>query len=406
MPRYSYTAKSLTGEPKSGVLESKNEHELARTLKREGFVLISATLEEEEQQKKKFSIPLPSLGKVSLREKIVFTRNLRVMITAGVPLPRTLQILANQSKKKKFQNAILQIREGVIKGENFSSTLKAYPVIFPELFFSMVKIGEEAGTLGEVLGVLIHQMEREYELKSKIKGALVYPAVIISAMVLIGILMLVFIVPKLAETFSELGVELPLSTQIIITTGTLLGKFWYLLPLVLVIISVLLRRALKTAVGKRMRDTFFLKIPVIGSLVRKTNSAHMVRTLGSLITAGVPIVRGLEIIAEATGNVHYKEAMTEAVEHVKKGSKLAEALRPYEHLYSALVIQMIEVGEETGETSSMLQQLATFFEDEVGRATKNLSSIIEPVLMLIVGAAVGFFAISMIQPMYSLIGSF
>ena len=406
MPRYSYTAKSLTGEPHSGASEAKDEHDLARILKREGFILISAALEKKAPRKKKFSLSALSFGGVSVKEKIFFTRNLRVMVAAGVSLPRALQILANQSKKKKFQNAILDVRQKVIQGKSFSSALAIHPAIFSELFFNMVKVGEEAGTLEEALKVLTRQMEREYDLKSNIKGALMYPAVIVSVMVLIGILMLILVVPKLAETFADLGIELPLTTQIVIVVGTLLANFWYLLPLVLVILLVLLRMALKTAIGKRIRDTLFLKIPVIKSLVRKTNAAYMTRTLGSLIAAGVPIVRSLEIIAGAVGNIYYKEAIIQAAEHVKKGSKLAEAFSSYEHLYPVLVIQMIEVGEETGETSSMLQQLADFFEEEVERTTKNLSSIIEPILMLMVGAAVGFFAISMLQPMYSLISDF
>ncbi len=401
MPRYSYLAKTLKGEPRSGTLSAKNEHELAKILRKEGSILIKATPEEKEH-KKKFLITVPFFGWVSLTEKIMFTRNLRVMIAAGVSLPRTLRILANQTKNKKFRKTLLEIREEIIKGKTFSDSLTRYPDIFSELFISMVKVGEETGTLEEVLRVLTQQMEKEHEIKSKIKGAMIYPAVIIFAMACIGILMLIVVVPKLARVFAELEIELPITTKLVIGAGVFLSKFWFLLPLGILIFLFLLRVILKTKAGKLVFDTLVLKIPIIAPIIKKTNSAHTVRTLSSLIAAGVPIVRSLEIVSGTLSNVHYKKAISEAVEEVKKGAKLAGVLKRYENIYPTLVIQMIEVGEETGKTSDVLEKLAEFFEEEVANATKNLSAVIEPVLMLIVGAVVGFFAISMIQPMYSM----
>ena len=404
MSRYNYIAKTLQGKSRSGILEAEDEHELARILRKEGSILIKAA-SEEEKHKKKFLITVPFLGRVSLTEKIMFARNLRVMIAAGVALPRTLRILADQTKNKKFRKTILKIREEIIKGKAFSEDLGKYPNIFSELFVSMVKVGEETGTLEEVLKVLTQQMEKEHEIKSRIKGAMIYPAVIIFAMVCIGVLMLIIVIPKLSAVFSELGVDLPLTTKIVIAIGTFLSKFWFLLPIGILVFLFLLRVILKTKTGKLVFDTFVLKIPVIGSIVKKTNSAHTVRTLSSLIAAGVPIVRSLEIVSGTLGNVHYRKAMSEAAERVKKGAKLAEILKRYENIYPTLVIQMIEVGEETGKTSDVLEKLAEFFEEEVANATKNLSAVIEPVLMLIVGAVVGFFAISMIQPIYSMVGT-
>lgn len=404
MPRYNYIAKTLEGEPRSGTLEAKSEHELARILRKEGSILIRAVSEEEIKRAAGGwrPITIPFFGWVSLTEKIMFARNLRVMIAAGVSLPRTLRILANQTKNKKFRKTLLEIREEIIKGKTFSGSLSRYPNIFSELFISMVKVGEETGTLEEVLRVLTQQMEKEHEVKSKIKGAMIYPAVIVFAMTCIGILMLIVVVPKLATVFSELEVELPLSTRIVIVTGTFLSKFWYLLLIALLISLFLLKVALKTKAGKLIVDTFVLKVPIITPIIKKTYSAHTVRTLSSLIAAGVPIVRSLKIVSGALGNVYYKKAISEAAEEVKKGAKLAGVLKRYENIYPTLVIQMIEVGEETGKTSDILEKLAEFFEEEVANATKNLSAVIEPVLMLIVGAVVGFFAISMIQPMYSM----
>lgn len=405
MPKYFYTAKSLKGESKTGFKEAKDEHELVKILHQEGYILISAALEKEKSKGKKFELDVLIVRKPSLTEKIMFTRNLNVMISAGISLPRALKILAFQTKNKNFKKVLLNIREDIIKGKSFSESISKHPDIFSELYQNMVKVGEEAGTLEEILKTLTKHIEREYEITSKIKGAMIYPAVIISAMLGIGFLMLIMVVPKLAETFKELGVELPPTTKLVIFIGTLLADFWYLIPLIILGLFFLLRLILKTKKGKKAFDNLTLKIPIISSMVKKNNSASTIRTLSSLIGSGVPIVRSLEITSRTLGNIYFKEAISEVAKEVKKGAKLSESLNPYQKIYPSLIIQMIEVGEETGQTSDILQKLAEFFEEEVTNDTKNLLAIIEPVLMLIIGVAVGFFAISMIQPMYSMLGA-
>ncbi len=409
MPKYFYIAKSLKGEEKSGTIEAKNERELARVFHQEGYILVRAELEEKELGKrpptKFFWGALPFLSGVSLTEKIMFTRNLGVMIAAGIPLPRTLRILSNLSKSKKLRNVLLNVEEEITKGKGFSDSLARYPDVFSELFTGIIKVGEETGTLEDCLKILTQQMEREHELKSKIMGALMYPAVIVLAMLGIGFLMLIKVVPQLAKTFAELKVELPPTTQLVIKIGNFMAAFWYLMPLIILLSVLLLRTLLKTELGKRAIDALNLKLPIISSLIIKTNSASTVRTLSSLISAGVPIVRSLEIISGAMGNIYYKKAILEAVEEVSKGGKLSDVLGKHENIYPTLVIQMIGVGEETGQTSDILKKLADFYEEEVTNATRALSSLIEPIIMLIIGAAVGFFAISMIQPMYSMLGA-
>lgn len=405
MPRYFYTAQSLQRENKSGVLEAKDEHQLARILRQEGLILIRAELEEK-LTKKKFEVSLPFFwGGISLTEKIFFTRNLRVMIKAGLPLPRALEILANQTKNQKFKKALLDIRDEIVKGESFSRSLTKYPDIFSELFQNMVKVGEESGTLEDVLQTLAQQMEREYELKSKIKGAMIYPAVIILAMLGIGILMLVVVIPKLAETFEELNIELPMTTRIVIGLANFLVERWYLAVIIFFLLFFLFWQAMKTKRGKKIIDILLLKIPIISPIIKKTNLAYTARTLSSLIIAGVPIVRSLEITSGTLSNIYYQLAILEVAEKVRKGEKIAQALKPYENIYPSSVIQMVAVGEETGETSSILKQLAEFYEEEVTNVTKNLAAVIEPLLMIIIGAAVGFFAVSMFQPMYSMLGA-
>lgn len=405
MPEYFYSAKSFQGEIKKGTLLAKDQSELARILHQEGYFLISASLNAKEVKKGKFSISLPFFGGVSLAEKMFFTRNLQVMVGAGISLPRSIRVLAGQMKSKKFKTSLMDIADEITKGRSFSESLKSYPNIFPELFQSIIKVGEETGTLEEALKTLTQQMEREHELRSKIKGAMVYPAVITCAMIGIGILMLIMVVPRLAETFKELKIELPLTTRFVIGLGNFMAKRWYLGILIIIAAIFLLRLSLRTRIGKRIIDKIVLKIPIISPIIKKTNSAYTARTLSSLFSSGVPIVRALEVVSRSLGNAYFKEAMSDVAEKVRKGTKLSEALKIYQNIYPVIVIQMIEVGEETGETSEILKKLAEFYEEEVTNATKNLSAVIEPVLMLFIGAAVGFFAISMVQPMYSMLGA-
>jgi len=399
MPKYSFFAKSFEGKTEKGVLEARDEFELAKILKEKGLILIKA---EQKKEREKFKFFLPFFG-VSLSEKMFFTRNLKVMVSAGVPLPRAISILSQQTKNKKFKEALEKISERIIKGEKFSDALSLFPQIFNEFYQSMIKVAEETGRLEEILDILARQMERENELRSKVKGAMIYPAVIVCALIAIGILMLVMVIPKLAETFNELGVTLPLTTRIVISLGVFLQKNFLIFIISIFIFIFFLFQFSRTKIGKRIFDRIFLSFPIFSSLVRKSNAAVTARSLSSLLSAGISLPRALEITANTLGNVFYKEALLSTVEKVKRGEKLSESLRPYKKIYPLTLISMIEVGEETGETSEVLSKIADFYESEVSDTAKNLTSVIEPVLMLIVGAAVGFFAISMVQPMYSMV---
>lgn len=403
MPKYFYQAASLEGAHVTGEEEAKDEKELAKALREKGRVLISAKSE----KGKRFSVSLDlssSLFGVTLTEKLMFIRNLKVLVGAGVSLPKSLEILGQQVKSKKFKNALMTMRDQVLEGKVLSEAMEGHPAIFPELFANMVKVGEESGTLENVLSQLTVQLEKEHELRSRITGALMYPAIVVLAMVGIGILMLVMVVPKLADTFKDLGVELPLTTQFVIGLGLFLSQKWYVVfPLVLVFLGILFR-ALRTKKGKRLLDFLFLKTPFVSVMMQKTNSAITLRTLSSLMASGVPIVRALEITSHVVGNSFYRASLEKAAQDVAKGEKISSSLQAF-NLYPTLVIQMMQVGEETGESASVLSKLAEFYEEEVTQVTKNLASVIEPLLMLLIGAVVGFFAISMISPMYSLLNS-
>ncbi len=399
MPFFFYKAKTIEGETESGAMEAKDEQVLARSLRKEGKFLVWSGTEKKRSKKN----PLSFFKKISMLEKIMFTRNLGVMISAGVSLPKALDVLTAQAQLAKFKKIIQKIKEDVVKEESLSSSLKKHPVVFPSLFSNMILAGEESGSLVESLNVLTEQMEKQHDLKSKIKSALMYPIVIIVAMIGIGILMMVMVVPMIAETFEQLEVELPLATRGVMASGVLIANYWFLFLFFLLIFAFLMRFLLKREKGKIIKDKLFLKIPVVSNLIKKKNLAYICRTLGSLISSGVSLIKSLQLVSLSINNFFYKKAIEEAIEEVQKGTKLAESLEKHEYLFSSLVVQMIQVGEETGETASLLNKLAEFYEQETVNITKNLSTLIEPILMLIIGAAVGFFAISIIQPIYSML---
>jgi len=405
MPLFSFRAKSYSGEIKSGSLEAKNEKDLAKTLQKEGYLLIDAELIEATKSPIfNFKIYLPLFG-VSFADKIMFTKNLEVMVRAGVSLPRAISILGEQVKNSAFKKALNEISQRLLKGESFAETLKGYPAIFSEIYYQMIKIGEESGTLENSLQNLALQLEKDYDLRAKIKGALLYPAVIVSFMVLVGIAMVVYVVPKLAQIFKDLNVELPATTKFIINFSEFLASKFYLAILGLGLLFLFFKIFSKTKEAQKINSFIVLKIPVVNNLIQKVNASYVLRTLSTLIGAGVSFVRSVEIVADLVPNYYFKEALKNAREEIRQGKRLSQALKNYSQIFPLTVLQMLEVGEETGETAKIFKDLADFYEEEVTTATKNLVSIIEPVLMVIIGLMVGFFAISMIQPIYSMLGS-
>ena len=406
MPTYLYTAKTKKGESKAGTLEAINKHELAAILRRQGLVLISAETTVQKEKTGRFDLRdfLRKIGRISLVEKMVFSRHLSIMIKAGLSLNQALRALAEQTKNTKFKKIISRVEENVRRGQSLSDCLAKYPKVFNELYVNMVRVGETSGNLDKVLKILAEQMRKDHELISRVKGAMMYPAVIIIAMIGIGILMMIMVVPKLTEVFTEFEMELPLSTQIIIGLSNFLKNHSLLGLVILIGLIILLRLSLRNKKVKRVLDKIYLHLPILGSLVQKVNAARFARTLSSLVDSGLAIVNALKIVAGTLGNIHFKEALINSATQVQKGKELSRALSNYRNLYPPMVIQMIQVGEQTGSLSDILKNLAGFYEEEIDNTTKNLSSIVEPIIMIIIGAAVGFFAVSMIQPMYSMMG--
>jgi len=305
----------------------------------------------------------------------------------------------------RFVKVITEIEQDVRKGTAFGDALAKYPDIFSDLFVNMVKVGEASGNIEGNLKLLAVQMKKDHDLHSGVKSAMMYPAVILIAMLAIGTGMMIFVVPNLISVFEELNAELPFATRMVIFISKFLSAQWWLVILVLVFLIIGFRLILRTKEGIRMLDNMILKMPIFGNISKEINSARMARTLSSLIESGVSIVKALEVSAGTLTNSLFSESLILASKEVQKGQPLSQSLAASPNLFLPIVTQMIQVGEETGTLGEITKRLAEFYEEEVANVTKGLSTIIEPILMVIIGAAVGFFAISMIQPMYSMMNS-
>ena len=345
---------------------------------------------------------LAMFGSVKEDEIVMFTRNLSAMLTAGLPLSRALSVGERQTRNKTFKAALGAINARLNEGIAFHDTIATYPRIFNSLYVSMVRAGEEGGTLAGALSILAIQMERSSNLKKKIKGAMIYPSIVVVVMLSIGVLMMIYVIPTLTKTFKELKSELPTSTKVVIGLSDFLANHSFIAIGMLIGGIAGFMALLRTYYGQRAFDWLIIRVPVIGVMAKETNAARTARTLSSLLASGVDVVGAINITNDVVQNSLYKVVLTEAAARVEKGRPLSEVFMEREDLYPVLVGEMIAVGEETGQIAKMLEQLAVFYENEVEQKTKDLSTIIEPLLMVVIGSAVGFFALAMIAPIYSI----
>ncbi len=400
MQKYRVHFKGPSGEEVEVTREAENKFALFHELKKDAILPTKI----EEVNEKTFSLAHITFGSgVSMHDKVNFARNLGSMLKAGLALSRALEVIGRQTKTKIFKEVLTGLQTSVAEGKTLNESMAIYPKVFNALFVSMVKAGEESGSLSESLLLVSMQMEKNYNLVRKVRGAMIYPCVILTLMAGVGVLMLTIVVPSLSQTFIELGVELPPTTKMIIGASDFLKNHYVLAILLLVLVVFGIVSAFKTKAGKKILDTVFVKVPVIGNIVIETNTARSARTLSSLLSSGVPVVRAVEITSEVLQNGHYKLVLLEAKNAVEKGLPVSEVFLRYPKLYPPFIAEMMSVGEETGNMAQMLKEVAEFYELEVDQKTKDLSTIIEPVLMIIIGVAVGFFVFSMITPMYSVL---
>lgn len=339
-------------------------------------------------------------------EIIRLARNLSAMLTAGLSIARALGVIERQSSNTSLKKVVTGLIESIRKGTSFNEALALYPKIFPEIFIAMVRAGEESGSLSTSLDVVGLQMNRSEELTRKVRGAMIYPSIVISAIFIVAILMLIYVVPTLTSTFTSLGVKIPLATQIILgLSNFMVNHIFIVIPaLILFVVGGIV--FVRSKPGGKVVLTLSLYLPVIGEIVRETYTARAARTLSSLLNAGVPVLDALSITKGVVHADAFAKVVTEAEEKVRKGELLSKAFSEHTNLYPILMSDMLAVGEETGKVADMLKQIAEFYEDSVSEQTKDLSTIIEPILMLVIGAFVGIFAVAMIAPIYSLSSAF
>jgi type IV pilus assembly protein PilC len=398
MPVFTYKGTNRSGASVAGEMSATNKTELQSLLRRQQITPTRMS-----EKGKEFNLPTLG-GSVKAKELAVFTRQFSVMIDAGLPLVQCLEILASQQENKFFQKVLTGTRGAVEGGSNLSTAMKQYPKVFDPLYSNMVEAGETGGILDTILQRLSTYIEKNVKLKAAVKSALIYPIGVISIAAGVITLLLWKVVPIFATLFAGLGVDLPLPTKIVISLSNFVGSIFGLLILVGIIASIFgLKVWYGTQTGRMVIDTVILKLPILGMLMRKIAVARFTRTLGTLISSGVPILEGLDITAKTSGNAVVEKALFQVRKALEEGKSLTEPLKDSQ-VFPGMVTQMIAVGEQTGAMDAMLQKIADFYEDEVDAAVKDLLTALEPIMIVFLGVVVGGVVISMYLPLFSLIG--
>ncbi len=398
MPVFTYRGVNRAGATVTGERTAETKAEIAAMLKRENINVSKLS-----QKGKEFNIPTFG-GGVDAKELAVFTRQFSVMIDAGLPLVQCLEILAGQQENKTFQKILTGVRASVEGGASLSNSMKQYEKVFDPLYYNMVDAGETGGILDTILQRLSSYIEKNVKLKRAVKSAMIYPIAVLSIAGGVIILLLWKVVPIFTQLFNGLGVDLPLPTRVVIAISSFIGSIYGLVIVVFFIgAGVALKMWYGTPAGRYALDALVLKIPLIGPLMRRIAVARFTRTLGTLISSGVPILEGLDITARTSGNAVVEKAIIQTRKAVEAGRSLVDPLKETD-VFPGMVTQMIGVGEQTGAMDAMLQKIADFYEDEVDAAVKDLLTAMEPLMIVILGVVVGGIVVSMYLPLFSLIG--
>ena len=398
MPDFTYRGTNRAGASVSGVMQASSKAELQNLLRRQQITPTKMS-----EKGKEFNLPTFG-GSVSAKELAVFTRQFSVMIDAGLPLVQCLEILAGQQENQLFQKVLVGTRGAVESGSTLSASMRQYPKVFDALYVNMVEAGETGGILDTILQRLSTYIEKNVKLQRAVKSALVYPIGVLTIAGGVITLLLWKVVPVFATLFAGLGVDLPLPTRIVISLSNFVGSiFGFLLLVAIVGIIVSIKVWYGTKQGQYVLDSVILKLPVLGLLMRKIAVARFTRTLGTLISSGVPILEGLDITARTSGNAVIERALQKVRKALEEGKSLTDPLKESD-VFPGMVTQMIGVGEQTGAMDAMLQKIADFYEEEVDAAVKDLLTALEPVMIVFLGVVVGGVVISMYLPLFSLIG--
>jgi type IV pilus assembly protein PilC len=396
MPNYMWKGRTRAGKAQEGVLVAENKDAAIAMLRKQQVTVTAVT-----EKGKEFALPKMG-GGISQKEIAVFTRQFSVMIDAGLPLVQCLEILGSQQDNRVFQKILFEVRQDIESGATLADSLRKHPKAFDELYCNMVAAGETGGILDTILQRLSQYIEKIVKLRSAVRSAMVYPvAVITIAIGVVGII-LWKVIPTFATLFAGLGAQLPLPTRITIALSQFIGAWWWLIFGMIGLGVFALNRYHKTYHGRRVIDGALLKLPVLGNVLKKIAVARFCRTLGTLVSSGVPILEALEITARTAGNAVVEDAIMETRKSIEQGKTIAEPLKAT-NVFPSMVVQMVAVGEQTGALETMLNKIADFYEDEVDEATANLLALLEPIMICFLGVIIGGIVISMYMPMFDLI---
>ena len=397
MPVFTFSGKDASGEKVSGERIAPNKQSLTQQLRRERITPGAIR-----EKGKEFAMPTFGSGKVATKDIAIFFRQFSVMIDAGLPLVQCLEILAANQENQAFQKTLNGVRSTVEGGSTLANAMRQYPKVFDDLTTNMMEAGETGGILDIILQRLATYVEKAVRLKSAVKSALIYPIAVVSIAVLIVGALLKWVVPIFSNLFAGLGVSLPLPTRIVMGLSAFVQSFWWIFVVAGAGLVVGVKQMRKHPRGRYYFDKMLLHLPVVGTLLRKIAVGRFTRTLGTLITSGVPILEGLAITARTSGNAVLEEALMKVRKAIEEGRTIVDPLREC-GVFPNMVTQMIGVGEATGAMDSMLQKIADFYEDEVDAATKNMLAMLEPVIIAVLGVTVGGIVISLYMPLFAMI---
>ncbi|MBD3868439.1 MAG: type II secretion system F family protein [Acidobacteria bacterium] len=397
MPNYTWKGRTRGGKVQEGVLVAESKEAAISNLRKQSILVTGVT-----EKGKEFALPKLGGGGISQKEIAIFTRQFSVMIDAGLPLVQCLEILGAQQDNRTFQKILFQVRQDVEQGSSLADGLRKHPKAFDALYANMVAAGEAGGILDTILQRLSLYIEKIVKLRAAVRSAMIYPVAVI--LIAVGVVWVILwkVIPTFATLFEGLGATLPLPTRITIAASKFIGSFWWLVFLSIGLIIFFLNRYHKTYKGKRVLDGLLLKIPVLGNVLKKIAVARFCRTLGTLVSSGVPILDALDITAKTAGNSIVEDAIVSTRNSVEEGKTISEPLKN-SAVFPGMVVQMVAVGEQTGALETMLNKIADFYEDEVDEATANLLALLEPIMILFLGIVIGGIVISMYMPMFTLI---
>ena len=400
MPDYIWTGVNRKGKKRKGEMEADSENFVRLTLRRQGIEPSKIKPKPKDLfENVKFLQP-----KVTEKDIVVMTRQFATMIDAGLPLVQCLEILFSQQDNKTFKRILKNIKEDVEEGSTFADALKQHPDVFDDLFVNLVAAGEIGGILDIILNRLAAYIEKAAKLKKKVKGAMTYPIVVMVIAVLVVAVILIFVIPVFESMFADFGKALPVPTQIVVAMSDFLKNYILYIVVGFVLLIFAFRRFYKTEKGRALVDKLVLKIPVFGMLLRKVAVAKFTRTLGTMISSGVPILDSLDIVAATAGNMTIEEAIRETRQRISEGRTIAEPLADSD-VFPSMVVQMISVGEATGALDTMLGKIADFYDDEVDAAVDALTSMLEPFMMVFLGGTIGGLVVSMYLPIFQMAGA-